>query len=254
MASNSPDTTTSTTRYAYKKLPTFDPAFYRSWSSEVRDAFTERTWTDYLIPSDKDAASLDPLTTVQAKAFLTQSIPYGHRAGLEGCTKASEIWLALEQRYAAKSREDELRLEGQLLDLKKLPTDTIDQHIAKFDVLIAAVIAQQPIGQQYDESKKNSYFLRTLETANIPGEDWKGFVTFLGKGWVSLTTHALFAEARTYYNSHLLPLKATSAAPLTEPKVLAASTTPSYGSTFIPPTSNELLRSNGHLYGFSRGA
>jgi hypothetical protein len=191
MAPDNPDSTTSTTCYAYKKLPTFDPAFYRTWSSEVCNAFTERTWTDYLTPSDKDAVGLDPLTTVQAKAFLTQSIPYEHRAGLEGCTKASEIWLALEQCYAAKSREDELRLEGQLLDLKRLPTDTIDQHIAKFDFLIAAIVAQQLTGQQFDESKKNSYFLRILEMANIPGKDWKGFVTFLGKGYCSRLMRSL---------------------------------------------------------------
>jgi hypothetical protein len=57
--------------------------------------------------------------------------------------------------------------------------------------LVAAIIAQQPIEQQYDESKKNRYFLHTLKTVTIPGKDWKGFITFLGKGWVLLSTHAL---------------------------------------------------------------
>jgi len=194
----------STTKFAYKVLPPFNPTFYRSWASDVNDAFAERDWTNYL-ESSVPETDLNPQIVIKAKAFLNQSISYEYKAGLEDCTTAAQIWLALQQRYASKSREDELRLEGQLLDFKKSATDSIDQHIAKFDILIASIMAQQPTGQRYDDTKKNRYFLRTLETAQIPNEDWKGFITFLGKSWLTITTHALFAEARTYYNTHIQP-------------------------------------------------
>ena len=116
---------------------------------------------------------------------------------------AAQIWLSFKQRYASQSREDELRLEGQLLDFKKQSIDTLDQHITKFDNLISAIMAQQPQDQRYDDTKINRYFLRTLETANIPNEDWKGFITFTGKTWFSITKDQLFSEARTYYNTHI---------------------------------------------------
>ena len=61
-------------------------------------------------------------------------------------------------------------------------------------------MVQQPQDQRYDDTKINRYFLHTLETANIPNEDWKGFITFTGKTWLSITKDQLFAEARTYYN------------------------------------------------------
>ena len=248
---------TATSKFAYQAIPQFNPTFYRAWAADVQDAFAERKWTPYLIPAEPavtepsitepstsapstsapKSPELDPQIVIQAKALLNQSIPYEHKAGIESCTNAAEIWLALKQRYASQSREDELRLEGQLLDFKKSATDTIDQHIAKFDTLIASIIAQQPIGQQYDDTKKNRYFLRTLEIAQIPNEDWKGFITFLGKSWLTITTHALFAEARTYYNTHIVLGTASTATSstatttttpdATETKVLATYLNPS---------------------------
>src|SRR5437764_12092299 len=79
----------------------------------------------------------------------------------------------------------------------------MDQDITKFNNLISAIMAQQPQDQCYNDTKINRYFLRTLETANIPNEDWKGFITFTGKTWLSITKAQLFAEARTYYNTHI---------------------------------------------------
>jgi hypothetical protein len=96
-----------------------------------------------------------------------KSIPYEYKAGIESCTTAAEIWLAFQQRYAFQSREDELRLEGQLLDFKKTAKDSIDQHISKFDSLIASIIAQQPPAQRYDDSKKNRYFLQHRSRACV---------------------------------------------------------------------------------------
>jgi hypothetical protein len=201
----------STKSYAYKHLPTFNPTYYRAWASDVEAAFAERNWSSYLVPpsvepststsTGKETESID--FTIHAHAFLNQSIPYEHKSSIDQCTTAAQIWLSFKQRYASQSREDELRLEGQLLDFKKQSIDTLDQHIAKFDNLISAIMAQQPQDQRYDDTKINRYFLRTLETANIPNEDWKGFITFTGKTWLSITKDQLFAEARTYYNTHI---------------------------------------------------
>src|SRR2546423_1612278 len=177
--------TTSSSKFAYKAIPQFNPIYYRAWAADAYDAFAECKWLHYLLaptvkgesdtsettpPTEQQEQSTSPATfnpeiAIQAKPFLNQSISYEHKAGIESCTTAAEIWLAIQQRYASQSREDELRLEGQLLDFKKSATDSIDQRIAKFDILIASIIAQQPLNQRYDDTKKNRYFLRTLETA-----------------------------------------------------------------------------------------
>jgi gag-polypeptide of LTR copia-type len=130
------------TKFAYKSIPQFDPIYYRAWSTDVENAFAERKWSDYLHPpstpesataaESSKAPALDPQIIVQANAFLQQSIPYEHKAGIEECLTAADIWKAFQQRYGSQSREDELRLEGQLLDYKKLATDTIEEHIKKF--------------------------------------------------------------------------------------------------------------------------
>jgi hypothetical protein len=189
--------------YSYKKLPTFNPDYYHSWASDVQSAFAERNWTKYLDiandaiidDDDKTKVTEHATTLIQAYAFLNQCIPYEHKTRIRNCTTAAQIWSALNEEYASQTREDELRLEGILLDFKKLPTDSISAHISKFSTLIDAVIAQQPENQKYDDSKKNHYFLRSLETANIPNENWMGFITSLGKTWLTLSTHELYAEA-----------------------------------------------------------
>src|SRR5271169_6820622 len=202
-------------RFAYKQLPTFNPTYYRAWATDVQDEFAERDWSAYLTSPTDTTVILDPAITVQAKAFLNQSISYEHKAAIEHCTTAAQIWLVFQQRYEYQSREDELYLEGQLLDFKKLATDTIDQHITKFDNLISSILAQQPLAQQYDNSKINRYFLRTLETANIKEEDWKQLIPFLGKTALLMTKDQLFAETRTYYNTHIQPYLPSTTKPTT---------------------------------------
>jgi hypothetical protein len=105
------------------------------------------------------------------------------------------------------SREDELRLEGQLMVLLKIGTDNIDQHITKVENLIAAIMAQQTSNEKYDNDKRNQLFLQTLIHCKIPDEDWTGFVPYLGKVWHTMTPQAVFAEARIYYNSRILSNK-----------------------------------------------
>src|SRR5277367_4378883 len=210
------------TKYAYKVLNTFDPVYYRQWASTVRDAFAERGWSHYLVPpkstdtsKDSETSTSSPSTTdvtepFRAKAFLSQSIPLEHKASIEECTTAADVWLVFEQRYGSRTREDELRLEQEVLDTVKLASDTIDQHIQKFHNLIAALRAQQEPTQRYDDSKVNMTFLRSLERAQIPHEDWMGFVAFLGKTWLTITPDTLYSEARTYYRTHLAHRKPTT--------------------------------------------
>jgi hypothetical protein len=154
----------SSNKYAYKVLDTFDPVYYRQWASTARDAFAERNWMKYLQPPTAGVESRDPETSTsssdkmepfRAKAFLSQSIPREHKASIEGCDTAADIWLAFQQRYGTRTREDELRLEQELLDTVKRATDTIDQHIQMFDNLIAALKAQQEPSQRYDDAKVN---------------------------------------------------------------------------------------------------
>ena len=120
-----------------KHLPQFDPKHYLAWALDSRDAFEERGWSSYLIapksdptksaseadesPPAEDTTNAfvpDPVIVNQARAFLKAAIPYEYKTGLETYTTAAEIWTALEQRYASTSREDELRLESQLMDLR----------------------------------------------------------------------------------------------------------------------------------------
>jgi hypothetical protein len=188
----------------------------------------------------------DPVIANKARAFLKAAIPYEYKPGLETYSTAAEIWTALEQRYASTSREDELRLEAQLMDLRKSKSDTIDQHIQKYSSILSSVLAQQHPDRRFDTAKINSYFLRSLENSNIPGEDWKGFITFLGKSWLTATKEQLYSDARTYFNAHIQPH-------LTEPdsndsQVLAIRNTPQTNHydnrNFSKPTNNRNFRNN----------
>ena len=141
---------TSTTKFAFKSIPGFNPTFYRAWASDVQDAFAEREWINYLIPPSDRQFELDPRILVQSKAFLSQSIPYEHKAGIEHCKSAAEIFSSLQQRYGSTSREDELHLESQLMSTHKLGTDSIDQYINNIEELIGAIMVQQADGKKYD--------------------------------------------------------------------------------------------------------
>ena len=223
---------TSTTKFIFKSIPGFNPTFYRAWAFDVQDAFAEHEWINYLIPPSDRQFEPDPRILVQSKTFLSQSIPYEHKAGIEHCKSAAEIFRSLQQRYGTSSREDELRLESQLMSTRKLGADTIDQHINKVEDLIAAIMAQQAEGKKYDDDKRNQLFLHTLQYSDIKDEDWSGFIPFLGKAWHEMSPQAVFADARMYYNMHILPKKFKSTEPhaSNEPRVLATQTGNSHGN------------------------
>ena len=248
----------TTSKPIVKSLPQFNPTYYLAWASDVRDAFEDRGWTSYLIapstttPSTTTATDTtraftpDPVIVNKARAFLKAAIPYEYKPGLETFTTAAEIWIALEQRYASTSREDELRLKSQLMDLRKSRSDTIDQHIQKYSSLLSSILAQQQAERRFDNPEINSYFLRSLEKSDIPGEDWKGFITFLGKSWLTATKEQLYSDARTYYNTHIHPFLTEHTSE--DSKVLAIRNIPQANRSgyrnFNKPTDNRNLRNN----------
>jgi hypothetical protein len=217
----------SSTKFAFKELPKFTPPYYRQWASVVKDAFAERDWNDYLVtpeskqsdPGSSKTAEptpfvADPSISARAKAFLSQSIDFKYQPSIESCKTAAEIWTVFLQRYGTKSREDELRLEAELLSLVKLSTETLDEFIERFDNKISAIRAQQELSQRWDDHKINMHYLRSLEYSKIEDEDWKAFVTYLGNTWLSLSNDSLQANTRIYYTAHIEPYK--RAAPATE--------------------------------------
>src|SRR5271169_6775941 len=211
------DTTqTGASKYAYKQCPPFDPTFYRAWASEVTLAFAEREWTSYLITPDNDPDNLDetfvpnPMVALRARAFLSQAIDFKYKAGMEHCETAAELFSSLQEQYGSTTREDEFRLETQLMFMRKLGTDSIDTHIAKFKTLIASVMAQQDASSKYKNDKRNQYFLATLEYSEIEDEKWETLIPFLGNTWKSMTPESLFSATRTYYYAHILPKKKKS--------------------------------------------
>jgi gag-polypeptide of LTR copia-type len=205
-----PEAQQTNSKYAYKQCPPFDPTFYRVWASEVSLAFAEREWDNYLVnPGDPFIA--DPKITLHARAFLSQAIPFQYKAGLEHCESAADLFSSLQEQYGSTTREDEFRLETQLMFLRKTATDTIDEHIAKFKGLIAAVMAQQDPASRYRNDKRNQLFLATLEYSDIDDEKWETLIPFLGNTWKNMTPEALFSATRTYYYAHILPKKKKTA-------------------------------------------
>ena len=132
------------------------------------------------------------------------------------------------------------------MDLRKSRSDTIDQHIQKYSTLLSSVLAQQQPERRFDTPEINSYFLRSLQNSNIPGEDWKGFITFLGKSWLTATKEQLYSDARTYYNTHIQPYLTEQSSE--DSKVLAIRNMPqanrSDNRNFSKPTDNRNLRNN----------
>src|SRR5271169_1148407 len=201
-------THSGSTKYAFKTCPRFDPNYYLVWANDVHLAFEERDWEEYLLPPDPESAfTPDPRIMTRAKAFLMEAIPYEHKVSMTKLTSAAAIFTSLEEQYGSATREDEFRLETQLMLMRKLATDTVDEHIAKFKTLIATTMAQQDENRRYKNDKRNQLFLATLEYSEIEDENWERFIPSLGNTWKDMTPESLFATTRTYYLAHILPKK-----------------------------------------------
>lgn len=189
-------------KYVYRTLPTFDPVYYQRWTRQVRQAFHERKWTAYL-DYPKPDETRDPEIENQAISLLDQSIPNQYGGVITRCNTAADIWAALQEHYAKRSIEDLMRLKNQLSSTRKTANETIDQYIDRFNNLINAIMAQQTPTQQFETAEINSTFIYSLETSDIPNEDWKPFAANIGKSWLTSTTHGVYSDARTYYNLHI---------------------------------------------------
>src|SRR5271167_2388398 len=174
---------------------------------------------------------------VGAKAFLSQSIEFKYQPSIENCDTAAEIWSVFLQRYGQRSRDDELRLEAELLSMIKLSTETLDDYIEKFDNIISSIRAQQEPNQRWDDRKVNMHFIRSLELSNIKNEDWKAWSTYLGSTHQLMTHDTLLLACRTYYSTHVLPFKAL------QPHEYAyrGSTSPAQNTntTYTPPGTSQ---------------
>jgi gag-polypeptide of LTR copia-type len=71
----------------------------------------------------------------------SQGMPFEYKSGLEHCQNAAQLFDSLKQQYGSTTREGEFRLETQLMFMRKLPTDSLDDHITTFKTLIAQVRA-----------------------------------------------------------------------------------------------------------------
>jgi hypothetical protein len=183
---------------------------FRLWDTDVRLAFAERDWLDYLVPPHDEDFKFDPRIALKFRAFLSHSIPFEDESGIEHYETAAEIYASLKEQHGSRTREDELRLEIQLIHLRKTGSDSIDDHIAKFKTLIASVMAQQDPSSKYKNDKRNQLFLATLEYSDIEYEKWEMFIPFLGNTWTTMTPDSLFSATKTYYHAHILPKKKKS--------------------------------------------
>src|ERR1700694_774017 len=128
----------------------------------------------------------------------------------------------LKQEFATFTPSDEARLEAAAYDFRKLAKDTIDQHNTKFINMIAQITVHQTV--KYSEAKVNNIYLRSLEMAAIPNEDWRPFVTMLGESHFTMTRQTLFSKARSFYLQHLQPQKGANADKPTDTKTMILET------------------------------
>ena len=85
---------------------------------------------------------------------------------------AAELSPSLKEQNGYRTRRDEFRLGTQLMFMRKLGTDSIDEHVTKFKFLIATIMAQQDPSSKYKNDKRNQLFLATLEYSEIEDEKW----------------------------------------------------------------------------------
>ena len=146
----------------------------------ARTAFDERGWLPYigLAPlepspgtppaegssstSSGKATALDPRIDAHARALLTEAIPDEYHAMIEDCTTAVQIWNALKTQFALQTEEDLIRMKTEFYTIVKLPSETIDQYITKFENQLAALRSQLPTELQLHEAEVIMAFNNSL--------------------------------------------------------------------------------------------
>jgi len=227
------------TPLVYKRLPSFQPEHARAWIDDVKAAFAERNWSEHLIypplpPIRRESSTPSTLASElteaqrvqlradeqrqqetqqafdlidkQAVAFIKQGLDYQYRYGLEQYKTASELLHAIDVKYNSFTQEDEIRLEQTLMDLQKSKEKTIDSHIASFSTLLSRIMASDTSGK-WSDGRQNASFLRTLTRA-IDAEEaqsWKQFHAYVGTTLFSVSPDTVFAQARSWYETNVLP-------------------------------------------------
>jgi len=192
----------------YKRCPQFDPEYYYGWATEVQAAFAERNWVQYLDPTQEtETKTITPEGTIKAFGFLYAGIPLKYKMKITECTTAAEIWTALKQEFTIRNRDDELRLEEAIISIRKTGEEDLNTYITRFETTVSQAMNALPQNQRWDAAKINKYFINSLEKSNIVDEDWKGFSNRVQYNYTTFTFHNMLAEARTWYNSYILPNK-----------------------------------------------
>jgi gag-polypeptide of LTR copia-type len=171
----------------------FNVKYYAAWAIEAREALEERGWMKWINPAtqtreikEEDGSEIDIVEGLRAKALLSQSIRYEHKNRIRNCTRAAEIWSALEDEFAYKSWEDEQRFKAWLSQIHKTHAEDLDTFIARLDELAAQAgnAISDPLCR-LDSVDINSAFLNALEYSDIPGEDWGMFPTWIGDKYLT---------------------------------------------------------------------
>ena len=221
------------TTLIFKRCPELRPDHIMSWISDVRIAFDERGWSDYIEyppfpigtstpaptpvattekekeennqdpPPPTPTLTLDAATVRKAKAFLLTGIQYEHRYGLEEYATAAEVLHAIATRYGS-TPEDVVRLEESIMNLRKPRDKSLDDHISDFSTLISKVLAT---GSAWQLARRNMSFVHTLTNAVDEEEAklWMEFYTFTGKDMFQMRPDLLFSRARTWMENHIKP-------------------------------------------------
>ena len=132
------------------KIPIPDPNFFEFWVPEVKPAFEERRWSKYFdesptvtksnnIDATPDENSLEPHTDALAKAFLARALPRQVGFITMSCRQKAEFWSALSSLYRSGTANMWTELYKQLSEIKKVPGQSIDEHILKFNKLVCTV-------------------------------------------------------------------------------------------------------------------
>ena len=120
---------------------------------------------------------------------------------------AVQIWNALKTQFALQTEEDLIRMKTEFYTIVKLPSETIDQYITKFENQLAALRSQLPMELQLREAEVIMAFNNSLSRSSIhPGEEgWRSLATWLGRNNGQTSRHQAYTDAHTFYQSFIVP-------------------------------------------------
>jgi hypothetical protein len=95
-----------------KKIRDFNVKYYAVQAIKACEALEECGWMRWIDPAtptkdikEEDGSEADIVEGLCAKVLPSQSIGYEHKNRTRDCTTVAEIWSALEDEFAYKSRD-----------------------------------------------------------------------------------------------------------------------------------------------------